>query len=890
MTFKKWKDMLNNPNYPIKERMFILIASVALLAIIVALVIRLIIGATRLELLIMTSALIVFGMIVILSLKHDKVFIGARITGTLMVFALLPIMFFTFGGVYSGTPLWFLFCTLFITLTLSGPYMWFLLISDAIVGVSCFILTFTHPSLEGFHSRATEYVDVGTALLMVTTLIVMMLRFVGKVHADLIQKTEEQKKEIQEMSAAQNRFFSSMSHEIRTPINTIIGLNEMILREDISDEVAEDAANIQDASKMLLHTINDILDMSKIQAGQLDVTPVTYRTGDMLSGIVGMHWLKAKEKGLLFHTSVAPDVPSELYGDEIRIKQILINLLNNAIKYTANGSVSLSIQCEKIDKENIRMIYTVSDTGMGIRKESIPYLFSAFRRVDEEKNRYIEGTGLGLSIVKRLVDLMDGTITVNSIYTRGSTFVVEIPQKVVNSEAIGDLDMDKRQNMKERVVYHQSFTAPDARVLVVDDNASNLLVVTKLLRDTKVQLETVTSGADALMKTLATEYQVIFMDHMMPEMDGIECLHKLRSQTGGLCKEAKVVAFTANAGSENKELYQKEGFDGYLTKPISGEALENELGRLLPKELVHFTKAKKDVLEESMQWINNRRKKAAVVVTTESVADLPKNLIEQHHIVILPHSVKTSEGMFRDGVDIETKGFLAYMRDETRTATVVTPSAETYELFYAKQLERANHVIHISSSSLLEGTAYPAAVEAARAFDNVSVVDSWQLSGGVGMLTLMASHLAEEGKSAVEILATLKKQREKIHTSFIIRNLDYLARSNTVSKRVAYITRAFLSHPTIKVKKGKTVAGKSCHGSMERSWRSYIKETLDVTEEIDKSMVIVLYSGITMEDRDFIRGELAGRIHFNQVIFQQASVTIACFFGEGTIGLVFMTR
>lgn len=890
MTIKKWKDMLFDPKYPIEDRMFILIASVALMALAMAMGIRVVIGASKLELLILLGALVMFGMIVFLSVRHNKVYIGARITGTCMVYGLLPMMFFTFGGIYSGTPLWFVFCTLFITMTITGPYMWFLLFSDAVVALLSFILAYTHPTLEGTHSRAAEYVDMGTTLFMVTTLVVMMLRFVGKVHKDLIQKMEEQKREIEDMSAAQNRFFSSMSHEIRTPINTIIGLNEMILREDISDEVAEDAANIQDASKLLLHTINDILDMSKIQAGQLDVNPVAYRTGDMLSGIVGMHWLKAKEKGLLFHTSVAQDVPSELYGDEIRIKQILINLLNNAIKYTANGSVTLSIQCEKLDKENVRMIYSIADTGMGIRKESIPYLFSAFRRMDEEKNRYIEGTGLGLSIVKRLVDLMNGTITVNSIYTKGTTFVVEIPQKVVNAEAIGNLDMDKRQKVKERDIYHQSFTAPEARVLVVDDNASNLLVVTKLLRDTKVQLDTATGGADALMKTLSTEYQVIFMDHMMPEMDGIECLHKLRNQTGGLSREAKVVAFTANAGSENKELYQKEGFDGYLTKPISGEALEHELGRLLPRELVHFTKAKKDVLEESMQWINNRRKKAAVVITTESVADIPKSLLEQHHIVVLPHLVKTSDGIFRDGVEIETKGFLAYMRDETKTASVITPPAETYELFYAKQLERANHVIHIASSSHLEGSAYPVAVEAARAFDNVSVIDSLQLSGGVGMLALLASRLAEDGKSSVEIISILEKQKEQISTSFIIRNLDYLARSNTVSKRVAYTTRALMAHPTLRVKKGKIVTGKSCYGSMERSWRSYIGEALDVSGDIDKSMVIVLYSGITMADRDYIRGELAGRIHFNQVIFQQASVSIACYFGEGTIGLVFMVR
>ena len=264
-----------------------------------------------------------------------------------------------------------------------------------------------------------------------------------------ILESEAQKKELEGLSQAQNTFFSSMSHEIRTPINTIIGLNEMILREEISDEVAQDAANIQSAGKMLLHLINDILDMSKLESGQMEIVNSTYNTADMLSDIVGMLWIRAQDKGLKFSVEVEPSLPSQLVGDEMRIRQVLINILNNAIKYTKEGSVKLSIQCENKGSNTSKIIYTVSDTGMGIRKENIPHLFDAFKRMDEDKNKYIEGTGLGLSIVKQLVDMMNGTITVNSIYMKGSTFIIEIPQEIADDTEVGDIS-EKAEEPSEK--------------------------------------------------------------------------------------------------------------------------------------------------------------------------------------------------------------------------------------------------------------------------------------------------------------------------------------------------------------------------------------------------------------------------------------------------------
>mgnify|MGYP001069983609 FL=1 len=335
---------------------------------------------------------------------------------------------------------------------------------------------------------------------------------------------------------------------------------------------------------MLLTLINDILDLSKIKSGKMEIVNVSYETGALFSEIVNMIWIKAREKGLEFRLQVDPSIPSMLCGDEVRIKQVLINLLNNAIKYTSVGTVTLSIRCERLMLNRVRVWYSVEDTGQGVKKENIPYIFNAFKRVNEEKNRHIEGTGLGLSIVQQLVELMGGEISVNSVYTKGSTFVVTLEQDIVNSRELGTFTLASRSRVHEGEQYHQSFEAPDAHILVVDDNEMNLKVVHKLLKETKVQIDTAESGAECLRLTQYQHYDTILMDHLMPEMDGIECLHALRTQPGGLCQDVPVIALTANAGSNNQLLYRKEGFAGYLAKPVSGALLE--IGRASCRERV----------------------------------------------------------------------------------------------------------------------------------------------------------------------------------------------------------------------------------------------------------------------------------------------------------------
>lgn len=702
-------------------------------------------------------------------------------------------------------------------------------------------------------------------------------------------KYEKQQKEIRDLNNAQNRFFSSMSHEIRTPINTIIGLNEMILREKVSDEVAEDAANIRAASNILLHLINDILDMSKISSGQMRLTPVNYRPGDMLSEIVGMLWLRTKEKGLEFNVEIAPDIPSELYGDEVRIKQILINVLNNAIKYTKQGSVTLSIQCNKINNGVADIIYSVTDTGVGIKKENIPHLFTAFKRVDEDQNRYIEGTGLGLAIVKELTELMGGKVTVNSLYTQGSTFIIEIPQTVTDYTAIGNVSFEEKHRKNASGAYRCGFEAPNAKILAVDDNESNLLVVTKYLRDTKINIDTAHSGEEALEKTLEKSYDLILMDHLMPEMDGIECFHRIKDQTGGLSKNAKIVALTANAGSEIVKLYSEEGFDGYVVKPVSVKELEAEVIRLLPTNLVTLLGNDENILEESMSWLNGRSKKRTVAITTESVADLPESLIKKYRIEVIPHKVVTENGIFADGDEIDSDGLLEYL-GSGHSARTLAPDLKDHEAFFANILTKANNIVHLTISTRVNHSGFDIATEGAGAFNNVTIFDTYHLSSGQGLMVIEACKMAAEGMTVGEIIRNLEKLRKRVQTSFIVDNLDYLAYSKQVSNRLATFGKAIMFHPVIEMKNGNLTVARFYFGSRKRAWSKYISSTLSPVSNIDKSILFVTYVGLTQKDLDFIMKLVEKKVKFENVYFQKASPTIAVNSGPGTFGLLFERR
>ena len=782
--------------------------------------------------------------------------------------------------------------TLFMTVALVVPLcVYFNPIAYVIVSLSsnCIMMTFLYIMVSKGAIEPNEMANF-TIFSVFQVLMGIIMSYIRYRLNDQLVKAERQHKEIEMLNKAQNSFFSNMSHEIRTPINTIIGLNEMILREDVSEEVIEDAVNIKAAGKLLLNLINDILDMSKFQSGRMQLLIEPYRTGDMLSDIVGMLWIRAKDKKLDFNVDVSPDIPAELVGDEVRIKQILINVINNAIKYTSEGSVSLSVQCEMKEDKICNMIYMISDTGIGIKTEDIPYLFSAFKRVDETVNKHIEGTGLGLSIVKQLVDLMGGKITVNSVYKKGSTFIIEIPQRVEREGSVGQYDFENSHGAAKRKEYAPKFEAPDARILVVDDNEANLMVVSKLLRSTKVRVDTVTSGAEALRRTLNVKYDAIFMDHLMPEMDGVECRRKIKEQTGGRCRETAIVILTANADEENRALYARENFDGYLSKPVSGEELENELYNILPKEIVKITGQRSEIAEDSISWMNGSNKRKSVIVTTESVADLSPEVIRKYKIGILPHKVRTAEGIFKDGKEIETLGVLKYMEDPTNAVMPMGPTVREAEEFFAKQLSYANNVIHISISSKVENSGYQPAIDAARSFDNVFVIDSQHLSSGQGILALEAARMADLGMPPEKIVEELENVKKKIRTSFIVDNLDFLARAGQVGNGIANVVKSLMGRPVLVLRKGKMGVGMTYFGTREKAWKSYIASALSTPAAIDNRVLFVTYVGLTKRDTDWIREQIEKRMDFDQIYFKQASPAIAVNCGAGTFGLLYMEK
>ncbi|MBQ4463167.1 MAG: response regulator, partial [Eubacterium sp.] len=368
--------------------------------------------------------------------------------------------------------------------------------------------------------------------------------------------------------------------------NAVLGMDEMILRETDEDQTYEYAESIRTAGNTLLSLVNDVLDYSKIEAGKMDIIPVEYELSSTLNDLVNMIRVRAENKGLSLSVNVSPTLPGHLYGDEIRIKQIVTNILTNAVKYTEKGGVTLSVDFTKTADDEIELRISVKDTGIGIRKEDIGKLFSEFERIEENRNRNIEGTGLGMSITTRLLHMMGSELHVDSVYGEGSDFYFSLKQKVVKWEPMGDYRETLRRSISLRTAYRESFTAPDALVLVVDDIPMNLKVFTGLLKKTKLQFDTAGSGLECLEKVTKQRYDIIFLDHQMPEPDGIETLHRMRALPQNINKDTPVIALTANAVSGAREEYIASGFDDYLTKPIDTVALEKMLIHYLPDEKV----------------------------------------------------------------------------------------------------------------------------------------------------------------------------------------------------------------------------------------------------------------------------------------------------------------
>ena len=472
--------------------------------------------------------------------------------------------------------------------------------SDKIVGIV--VVDFSADWFESQISDQTNEIVISYLIILILSQIVAALLafFVVRPYVKAQGQLFEEKTRAESANHAKSEFLANMSHEIRTPINAVLGMNEMILREgraaqelsDHENQARKDAiknillyaGDVENAGHNLLALVNDILDFSKIEEGQMDLMESPYQLSSMLNDLSNITLYKARDKGLEFVIDVDGSLPDELFGDEMRVKQIFTNLLNNAVKYTEHGIIRFKLTGEKKEDDMIVLTACVRDTGIGIKTEDKEKLFVDFERL--ERNSTNPGAGLGLPITQRLLEMMHGTIAVESEYGKGSTFTVTIPQKIVNDVPVGDFQKRFEDNVLGAGVYRESFRAPDAHILIVDDTKMNLAVVVNLLKNTKMKIDTAYTGPGALALCESNHYDLILMDQRMPEMDGTETFHLIRASETGASKDSPVICLTADAVVGAKERYLAEGFTDFLTKPVDCYALEKMIIKYLPSEKV----------------------------------------------------------------------------------------------------------------------------------------------------------------------------------------------------------------------------------------------------------------------------------------------------------------
>ncbi len=593
--FKHFFKFLIREELEIQHRLMNIILSVGVFALIVCMLFDFVVGTGARTYWILLLLIFCFLLSLYLANALNKPNAAGVVLSVVCNYFLMPILFFAEGGKESAMPMWLMLGALFTWLIVRGWVVVLIYAGNMAVCAAVLMADYYHPELVSrMTDRKAEYFDYMFAVAGVVLVFGIIFKFQSRIYEQKRKELEQKESELIEVNLnlekaneAKTTFLARMSHEIRTPINAVIGMNEMILRESSEWDIVNYAQSIETASHTLLALINDILDFSKIESGQMRIIPEEYELYSLLNDCYSMLEMRAKDKGLTLKLDYNKDIPSGLLGDEIRIRQIITNLLTNAVKYTDAGSITFKVDYNKKNDEEINLVISVADTGRGISKEGLEEIFESFKRADERQNRNIEGTGLGLAITRQLTDLMNGSINVESEKGRGSVFTVTIPQKVVSGEPLGAITERVDEKSRTGINYRESFKAPDARILVVDDVPVNYKIVKLLLKNTGIQIVTAESGRECLEKYNSDHYDIVLLDHMMPEMDGIETLREIKKLEKYTKEHTPVIALTANAIQGAQKEYIDAGFDDYLTKPVQGADLERMIVRYLPKELIN---------------------------------------------------------------------------------------------------------------------------------------------------------------------------------------------------------------------------------------------------------------------------------------------------------------
>ncbi len=546
----------------------------------------------------------------------------------IMIFLVMfPYLFFKSGGYKGGMISFYMFGILFTIFMLEGKAMFFTVTAEMAVYIATILMAYHNPQTVIWFSSEKEVIaDVlmGFCASTVSVALAMYLHF--RMYNKQQKILEEARIEAQSANKAKSAFLANMSHEIRTPINVMLGMNEMILRESENKEIRQYAKSIERSGGYLISLINNVLDISRIESGRSEIEEGRYELLQLLEEVMLIGEKQAEQKGLEMNLILDETLPAYLIGDAIHIKQVLLNLLNNAVKYTKEGQIDLKVHKKEEDHEK-RIIFEIKDTGIGIREENLSILFDAFTRVDYKKNQNIEGTGLGLAIARELVTQMEGTIRVESIYGKGSTFFVELPMKTETEHKISN-EKCRQHNEKNR----KYFVAPEAKILVVDDNEENLMVIRSLLKRTGIFMDTAISGAQCIEKTKENNYDMIFLDYMMPQMDGIETIRILRKDK---TFATPVIALSADVTKGIEQTFLKEGFCEYLPKPVMWRKLEELLLKYLRKEIVFMKeddKQQPEMEEQELKEIHDLLKQADIQME-EGLKLLDGNFLQYRKLI-----------------------------------------------------------------------------------------------------------------------------------------------------------------------------------------------------------------------------------------------------------------